>query len=154
MTAHDWTLVELCAETAGMGWQEWATIAVDAEPGMMKSRAIRKRMRDCIKSFKLEGAPATLDAPEDHPYINGSRFIDGPDLNYIMAEHFRETWAIDCGGHVIRFGYNILNKDNTDPLMIVESKMNDGLHMTFAASNLEVFSSEANPFEICEDESA
>lgn len=132
LTAGEWAALDRITDENGMKWVEWAAEAVATYPHLKKAAAIRKALQEALSAERLDPLQPT-DEAFDHEYVKQTRFFDDSDLENLKG-HIREVWAVDCGGHIIRFGFNELNTP-ADPVLLIESRMKDGIHMTFAASN-------------------
>ncbi len=132
LTSGEWAALDRIADERGIKWVEWAAEAVATHPHLRKAAAIRKGLQEAISAERLDPFQPT-DEAFDHEYVKRSKFFDDSDLENLKG-HIREVWAVDCGGHIIRFGFNELNTP-ADPVLLIESRMKDGVHMTFAASN-------------------
>ena len=132
LSGSEWEDLDRIADESSMKWAEWAAEAIAAYPHLKKVAAIRKALQEALSAERLNPFEPT-DEAFDHAYVKQSQFFDDSDLEHLKS-HLREVWAVDCGGYIVRFGFNSLNGPS-DPLLLVESRMKDGVHMTFAASN-------------------
>lgn len=132
LTAGEWSALDRIAQERGMKWAEWAAEAVVAFRHLKKAAAIRKALQEAISAERLDPLQPT-DQAFDHVYVKQARFFDDNDLDHLKS-HLSEVWAVDCGGYIVRFGFNKLNS-HSDPMLLVESRMKDGVHMTFTPSN-------------------
>jgi len=132
LTASEWAALDRIADERGMKWAGWAGEAVAAYPHLKKAAAIRKALQEARSAERLDPFQPT-DEAFDHDYVKQARFFDDGDLEHLKSQ-LQEVWAVDCGGYIVRFGFNKLNSPN-DPLLLIESRLKDGVHMTFAASN-------------------
>lgn len=135
MTTNEWNSIDRLADKAGLRWHDWARKSVSEAPNLPKVEAIRKAIRDELSAEKLDKLEPT-DEAYDHDFVNQSRFVDDNDLEAIKND-FREIWAVDCGVFIVRYGFNKLAEADNDPLMIIENRLKDGIHMAFAASHRE-----------------
>lgn len=132
MTNTEWDNLERLADDAGTRWLDWARQAVRENNHLPKVAAIRKSIREALiaeKTGRLESAAQVCD----HPYVNQARFFGDDDLEAIKSD-LREVWAVDCSSFIVRFGFNRLAKADSDPLMVIENRLRDGMHMAIAAS--------------------
>lgn len=136
MTESEWANIERLADAQGTGWLEWARQAVVEHPHLPKVQAVRKAIRLALTAQKSDDFDPT-DEAYDHPFVNQSRFVNDEDLAPIK-DGLREVWAVDCGTFVVRFGFNKLGDGSSDPLLIIENRMKDGMNMAFAASFGEI----------------
>lgn len=134
LTPQEWTDLDRIAYECGVKWVEWAAEAVAAHPNLKKAAAIRRALQEALSSERLDPFQPT-DEAIDHEYVKQAQFFDDSDLEHLQS-HLREVWAVDCGGYIVHFGFNKLNTPN-DPVLLIESRMKDGVHMTFSASNRE-----------------
>ena len=132
LSSSEWEQLDRVADDCGLKWVEWAADAVATYPHLKKVAAIRKALNEAISAERLDPFKPT-DEAFDHDYVKQARFFDDADLEHLKSHH-REVWAVDCGGYIVRFGFNKLNSRN-DPMLLIESRMKDGVHMTFTAYN-------------------
>ena len=135
MTETEWENLDRIADHAGMRWLEWARDAVFSNRHLPKVEAVRKAIREALTDEKT-GAIEPTDDAYDHAFVNQSRFFGDDDLDAIKGD-LREVWAVDCGTFIARFGFSKRADGDSDPLMVIENRLKDGVHMAFAASYRE-----------------
>jgi hypothetical protein len=129
-TVQEWQEIDQLADALGVAWADWARQIVKASPHLPMSEAIRKTLRE---DRQAERCKSIFDEGADsHPFVRASRFGEPSALKEIRAD-FEQQWAIDCGGFIVRIGFNRQNGP-ADPMLYIENQLKTGLDMAFASS--------------------
>lgn len=121
LTESEWAQIDVLAEVAKETWQEWTNRTIKTEPRMKMTLAIRKAIRGSRVSV------SSLGVVRDLP----SRFLNDAEIDDMLANRFKETRVIDCGGHLVRFGFGSSPGEALRSVVLVESKMKNGIHTVF-----------------------
>lgn len=134
LTAETWAALDLIAQRDGIRWQDFASSALMfADEGATHADAIRDAVMARLSEIIAPSGTPDSDEAINHPFVRSLRVLTSENFQPIRDD-FREVWAVDCGVYTLRVGYNLNAPDGEDPMLLVDSRLVDGLSVQFGGT--------------------